>query len=76
MGRSKNDKENKCNNYNTTTTLVHSPAQHTENKVHDEEGSEHNHGNEVEKLPCVAHGILDLHLQEWQSKINVLKEST
>ncbi len=44
------------------TARSDSPAEHTENEVHDEEGAEHHHGDEVRELPLVSQGILDLWL--------------
>ena len=37
-----------------------SPAEHTKNQIHDEEGAEDDHGDEVAELPGVTHGVLDL----------------
>jgi len=44
-------------------TLRHacgSPAQHAENEIHDKEGAEDDHGDEVAELPRVSIGVLDL----------------
>ena len=46
-----------------------SPAENTKNEVHDEESSKYNHRNEVCELPCVAHGILDLRINQTSVKI-------
>ncbi len=40
--------------------MPNSPAEDTENEVHDKEGTEDDHGDEVRELPLVPHGILDL----------------
>ena len=39
---------------------MYSPAEHTKNEIHDEKCAEHDHGHEVDELPGVAHGILNL----------------
>ena len=36
------------------------PGQDTKNEVHDEEGTQDDHGDKVNELPLVAHGILNL----------------
>ena len=41
-------------------TKVDSPAEDTKNEVHDEEGAEDDHGDEVDELPRVPHRVLDL----------------
>ena len=40
--------------------MGNSPAEHTKNQIHDEKGTEDNHRDEVEELPGVTHGVLDL----------------
>ena len=36
------------------------PAENTKDEVHDEEGPQHHHGDEIAELPGVTHGVLDL----------------
>lgn len=38
----------------------HSPAENTEDQVHDKEGTEDDHGHEVDELPGISLGIVDL----------------
>ena len=40
-----------------------SPAKYTENQIHDEEGADNNHRDEVDPLPRIAHRILNLQFQ-------------
>ena len=53
-----------------------SPAENTKNEVHDEKGSENNHGNEISKLPCVAHGILNLKAKHCKDNNTVVGRGT
>ena len=38
----------------------HSPAENTEDQVHDKEGTEDDHGDKVDELPGVPLGVVDL----------------
>ena len=53
-----------------------SPAENTKNEIHDEKGSENNHGNEISKLPCVAHGILNLKAKHCKNNNTVVGRDT
>lgn len=38
----------------------HLPAENTKNQVHNEESTKNHHRYEIEKLPRVSHGVLNL----------------
>ena len=44
------------------------PAQHAQDEIHDKEGSEDHHGDEVHELPGAALGVVDLKHQVRSSK--------
>ena len=44
----------------TRGVKVYEPAENTEDEIHDEESTQDHHGDEVDPLPRIAHGIFNL----------------